>query len=100
MNQFRSYQKLKGLQRRQEPLGYRHYRIAILVACVKFSNLDMALDDAGGEPPVSVTAVAARWIDRLQLLEVELDDGVQLLGQRRPFEAGRQVVEPGAIFVL
>ena len=42
--------------------------------CVKFSNLTMVPGDAGGEPPVSVAAVAARQVDRLQLLEIELDD--------------------------
>ena len=53
-------------------------RSRFLVVCVKFSNLIMVLGDAGGEPPVSVAAVAARWVDRLQLLEVELGNGVQL----------------------
>jgi hypothetical protein len=29
--------------------------------------------------PCQVAAVAARWVDRLQLLEVELDNRLQLL---------------------
>jgi hypothetical protein len=33
--------------------------------------LTMVLGDTGGGPPVSVAAVAARWVDRLQLLEVK-----------------------------
>ena len=49
-------------------------------------------------PPVSVAAVAARRIDRVQLLEVEFGNGLQLRRQPRPFEAGGQVVEPGAVF--
>jgi hypothetical protein len=70
------------------------------VVCVKFSNLIMVPGDAGGEPPVSVAAVAARWVDRLQLLEVEFGNGLQLLRQPRCFEAGRQIVEPSAVLVL
>src|SRR5271169_392998 len=60
----------------------------------------MVWGGVAGKPPPSVAAVAARWVDRLQLLEVELGNGVQLLRQPRPFQAGRQVVEPGAVFVL
>jgi hypothetical protein len=41
----------------------------------------------------SVAAVAARRVDRLQLLEVELCDGLEFLRQPRAFEAGRQIVE-------
>ena len=42
------------------------------VACVKFSNLVMVVwGGVGGEPPVSVAAVAARRVDHLQLLKVE-----------------------------
>ena len=70
------------------------------VACVKFSNLTMVLGNAGDRPPASVASVAAGWVDRLQLLEVELGNGLQLIGQSRPFEAGRQIVEPSAVFVL
>src|SRR5438876_9592511 len=40
--------------------------------------------------PVSVAAVAARWLDRLQLLEVEFGNGLQLFRQPRLIEAGRQ----------
>ena len=58
------------------------------------------LGEAGGEPPNSVAAVAARWIDSLQLLEVEIGNSLQLLGQPRSFEIGRQIVEPGAVLVL
>src|SRR5438128_6848685 len=54
------------------------------VVCVKFSNLIVVLGDASGEPPVSVAAVTARWVDCLQLLEVELGNGLELLRQPRP----------------
>src|ERR1700756_1754002 len=69
------------------------------VVCVKFSNL---IDGVGraGEPPASVAAVAARWVDGLQLLEIEFGNGVQLFRQPRAIEAGRQIVEPSAVFVL
>ena len=53
----------------------------------------------GSGPPVSVAAVAARWVDRLQLLEIELGNGLQLLGEPRSFESGRHIVEPGAVLV-
>ena len=49
---------------------------------------------------VSVATVATRRVDRLQLLEVELDDGVQLVGQPRPFEVRREIVAPDAVVVL
>jgi hypothetical protein len=49
---------------------------------------------------LSVATVAARWVDCLQLLEVELGNGVELLRQPRPFQAGRQVVQPDAVFIL
>jgi hypothetical protein len=52
------------------------------------------------QAPVLVAAVAAWWLDRLQLLEVEFGNDVQLLRQRRAFEVGRQSVQPGAVFVL
>src|SRR5580693_6223636 len=48
----------------------------------------------------SVAAVAARRVGGPQLLEVELGDGLQLVGQSRCFEVVRQVIEPGAVFVL
>src|SRR2546428_13649535 len=51
-------------------------------------------------PPLSVAAVAAWRIDRLQLLEIELSDGLKLVSQSRSFEVIRQVVEPSAVFVL
>lgn len=44
----------------------------------------------------SAVAVAAWWLDRLKLLEVELGDGLQPVGQFRSFEVVRDVVEPGA----
>jgi len=69
------------------------------VVCVKFSNLIHGVGRAG-ESPASVAAVTARWVDGLQLLEIELGNGVQLLGQPRPAEAERQIVEPSAVFVL
>jgi len=48
----------------------------------------------------SVPAVAARRVDRLELLEIELGDCLEFVGQSRSFEVVRQVVEPGAVFVL
>ena len=48
----------------------------------------------------SVSAVAARRVDRLEFLEVEVGDHLELVGQSRSFEVVRQVVEPGAVFVL
>src|SRR6516162_3378715 len=49
---------------------------------------------------LSVAAVTTGWIDRLQLLEVELDNHLQLVRQLGAFEALRQVVQPGAVFLL
>jgi hypothetical protein len=69
------------------------------VAWVKFSNLAMEIGSCRLNL-LSVAAVAARWVDRLQFLEVDLSNSLQLLRQSRAFEAGRQVVEPSAIFVL
>src|SRR6516164_8647827 len=48
----------------------------------------------------SVPAVTARRVDRLEFLEVEVGDRLELVGQSRSFEVVRQVVEPGAVFVL
>jgi hypothetical protein len=49
---------------------------------VKFSNLAMVVGVVSfGDLLVSVAAVAARWVDRLQLVEVDLCDGLQLLSQ-------------------
>jgi hypothetical protein len=48
----------------------------------------------------SVPTVAARRVDRLELLEIELGNCLELVGQSRSFEVVRQVVEPGAVFVL
>jgi hypothetical protein len=58
------------------------------------------LGPVGREPPLSVAAVAARRVDRLQLFEVDLGNRLQILGQPRYFEIEREVVQPGAIFVL
>jgi len=70
-------------------------------SCVRqVLQLTMVPGDDGGEPPLSIAAVAARCLDRLQLLKIEFDDDLQLLRQSRPSEAGRQVVEPGAVFLL
>ena len=43
----------------------------------------------------SAVPVAAWWLDRLKLLEVELGDALQPVGQFRSFEVVREVVEPG-----
>jgi len=56
--------------------------------------------DVGCGPSTSIAAVTARWIDRLQVLEIEFGDRVQLVRQSGFFEVSRQVVEPGAIFGL
>jgi hypothetical protein len=48
----------------------------------------------------AVPAVAARRVDRLELLEIERGNLLELVGQSRSFEVVRQVVEPGAVFVL
>jgi hypothetical protein len=48
----------------------------------------------------SVAAVAARRVDCVELLEIELGDCLELVGQSQSFEVVRQVVEPGAVFVL
>ena len=46
----------------------------------------------------SVSAVAARRVDRLEFLEVEVGDHLELVGQSRSSEV--VLVEPGAVFVL
>ena len=46
----------------------------------------------------SVSAVAARRVDRLEFLEVEVGDHLERVGQSRSFEV--VLVEPGAVFVL
>jgi len=51
----------------------------------------MAIGSYRLRPPVSVAAVAARWVDRLQLLEVEFGNRLQLLCQPRSFEIGREI---------
>ena len=48
----------------------------------------------------SVPTVASRRVDRLELLEIEVGDRLELVGQSRSFEVARQVVEPGAVLVL
>ena len=42
------------------------------VVCVKFCNWALVPSDRLGEPPASVAAVAARCVDCLQLLEVDM----------------------------
>src|ERR1700758_538302 len=54
----------------------------------------------GRNPLVSVAAVAAGWVDRLQLLKVELGNRLQLLRQAGSFEIGREVIQPCSVFVL
>src|ERR1700746_1654545 len=48
----------------------------------------------------SVATVAARRVDRRQLLEVECGNHLELVGEARGAEVFWQVVEPGAVFVL
>jgi len=48
----------------------------------------------------SVPTVAARRVDRLKLLEIEVGDRLEFVGQSRSFEVVRQVVEPGPVLVL
>jgi hypothetical protein len=64
-------------------LGGVHGRLSCVRQVQQFDH--GAGYDPGVEPPASVAAVAARWFDRLQLLEVEFGNGVQLLGQPRSF---------------
>jgi len=59
-----------------------------------------AIFSASRSPPRSVAAVTARRRDRVQLLEVEIADRVQLIGKPRTLEIGRQIVEPTAAFLL
>src|SRR5947207_15867189 len=47
---------------------------------------------------VSIPAIAERRVDRLQFLEVELDNCLQLVRQPRLLKALRQVVQPDAVF--
>ena len=48
----------------------------------------------------SVAAIAAWWVDCLQLLEFESDNGLQFLLQPRALETGREIVEPAPVLVL
>jgi hypothetical protein len=48
----------------------------------------------------SVPTVAAWRVDRLKLLEIEVGDRLEFVGQSRSFEVVRQVVEPGPVLVL
>ena len=48
----------------------------------------------------SVSAIAARRVDRVEFLEIEVGDCLELVDQSRSFEVVWQVVEPGAVFVL
>ena len=73
---------------------------ATKVARVKFAIWPWRLGRVGREPPMSVAAVAARQVDRLELIEVELGHRLQLLRQPRSFEIVREVGPPGAIFAL
>ena len=47
----------------------------------------------------SVPTVAARRVDRLKLLEIEVGDRLEFVGQSRSFEVVRQVVEPAPVLV-
>jgi hypothetical protein len=64
------------------------------------SSLVLPFALAAAERHGSVTAVAARRVEGQQLLEVEFGDCLELVGQARGAEVFRQVVEPGAVFVL
>ena len=59
------------------------------------------------DPPVqaargewSVPAEAARWLDRLQLGEVEVADRLECFRERTVSQVIRQALEPGGIFDL
>jgi hypothetical protein len=51
-------------------------------------------------PSSSVAAVAARRVDCVELLEIDLGDCLEFVAQSRFFEVVRQVVDPGAVFVV
>src|SRR6516164_9210494 len=71
--------------------------------CLWLSTSRIAVGGSGGcgdAAPRSVAAVAARYVDGVQLLEIELDEGLQLVRQSRPVQTGRQIVEPGPVLVL
>src|SRR6516162_11345651 len=68
--------------------------------CLWLSTSRIAVGGSGGcgdAAPRSVAAVAARYVDGVQLLEIELDEGLQLVRQSRPVQTGRQIVEPGPV---
>jgi len=68
---------------------------------VRVVSIDSAHSDRRtGEAARSIATVTARRINRQQFVEVEFGDRLQLLGRDGTFEALRQSVEPGAIFVL
>ena len=49
---------------------------------------------------MAVAAVAAGCDDREQLVEIEIDNGLQLLARPRGFEIVRKAVEPGTVILL
>src|SRR6266852_2930683 len=68
------------------------------VACVKFCKLVV---EAGEDLLLlSIAAVAAWRVDRQQFVEVDLGDGLELLGHGGSLQAFRQSIEPGTVFVL
>src|SRR5271169_3879748 len=49
---------------------------------------------------LSVPAEAARWLDRLQLSEIEIADRPQCFGGRTVLKTVRQAVQPGSVLDL
>ncbi len=76
--------------------GRPRTRMGILLS----SSFDMAVGWCWLRTFRSVAAVATGRVDRLQLLDVELGDCLQLLRQPGCFEIGGKVVQPGAVIVL
>src|SRR6266436_3695594 len=72
-------------------LGSTDYHLAVQVLARTRTRLQVVTSGACASAPcVSVAAVTARRIDRLQLLEIELGNRLQLVGEQRSFEVGRQ----------
>jgi Taurine catabolism dioxygenase TauD, TfdA family len=81
-------------------LPYTPYRVPVYSnteekVSARYARTYVEAGEAAAGRPMGEAELAV--LDRL---EVEFGNGVQLLGQPRSFEAGRQVVLPSAVFVL
>jgi hypothetical protein len=83
-----------------EILAWREERTVTRNPGLRRGRLVWGLFVSSGFFSLSIAAVTARRVDRPQLLEIELSDGLQLVGQSRSFEVVRQAVEPRTVFVL